>query len=782
MKCIVYHVLLLSLLTLCNGLGDPYKILGIPRSATVTEIRKAYKQLAKEWHPDKNNDPSAEDKFVEVTQAYELLTDPERRKQYDNFGRVEEPRPRPEYRRFDPMDELFAGSGFHFHYTDRDITLFHKLSITTRAYENMLTPKSSRTPYLILFYSDWCFACLHVEPVWRRVIEELEPIGVGIATVHAENEPMLARRVGVHSLPCLIFLIDGKTSVYKESLFSVQKVVEFVRNKLPYRLVPTIEGEEGMTNFLSGWADNKVRALVFQKNGPVRLRYLLIAFSYRDRVTFGFVQMNTPKGEEIRDKLQVPSDMDSLLLFNENTERPVASVSMSDIPVQTLHDIINSNKYLLLPRLSSQDLLDALCPALVLPRKRLCVLLVSQNTPYHDPHRQSLRKFAQESNYAPDKVRFMYIFQERQVDFVNALTSGTLSEGGPLEPLLGILWRRDQSHIKYEWLAEGQDWASYNTTKEHLEAALERLLHAAQAMPNEAVIGELIDEQAQGLLSKVISRILLSYDMLRDSLDKEHILPAISIIGTIVFILAAGYLMAYLMKLEESRVQEECASNKSKSSKSQTYQPQLKLHEMRAETYNGLVRLLRPGCRTILLLVDTQSRTKLLPKFHKIVWPYRKNKTLMFAYLNLDRDITWYRELLTLSLPEPRKLNINPRNCIGTVLSLNGLRKYFCMYHAKHPECVGSKGSKRMVQMTKQMSANSSMSIGSFMGFDDTSEDSDDSDIEQGVKNINQSGDKYSHVIFQENLLDGLPNWLDRLFEGTTHRYYVNYWPDFNAK
>lgn len=64
--------------------------------------------------------------------------------------------------------------------------------------------------------------------------------------------------------------------------------------------------------------------------------------------------MNIPGGGEIRDRLQVPSDMDSLLLFNENTERPVASVSMSDIPVQTLQDIINSNKYLLLPRLSSQ--------------------------------------------------------------------------------------------------------------------------------------------------------------------------------------------------------------------------------------------------------------------------------------------------------------------------------------------------------------------------------------------------------------------------------------------
>lgn len=45
-----------------------------------------------------------------------------------------------------------------------------------------------------------------------------------------------------------------------------------------------------------------------------------------------------------------------------------------------------------------------------------------------------------------------------------------------------------------------------------------------------------------------------------------------------------------------------------------------------------------------------------------------------------------------------------------------------------------------------------------------------------------QNGDKYSHIIFQENLLDGLPNWLDRLFEGSTQRYYINYWPEYTVK
>lgn len=69
-----------------------------------------------------------------------------------------------------------------------------------------------------------------------------------------------------------------------------------------------------------------------------------------------------------------------------------------------------------------------------------------------------------------------------------------------------------------------------------------------------------------------------------------------------------------------------------------------------------------------------------------------RNKTLLFAYLDVERHVTWYRRLLQLSLPEPRELQINPRNCVGTVLSLNGHRKYFCMFHAKHPE--STRGTK----------------------------------------------------------------------------------------
>lgn len=63
---------------------------------------------------------------------------------------------------------------------------------------------------------------------------------------------------------------------------------EFVRKKMPYKLVSVID-ENKVEEFLNGWEDNKVRGLIFEPRALVRLRYLITAFHFRDRVLFGYV-------------------------------------------------------------------------------------------------------------------------------------------------------------------------------------------------------------------------------------------------------------------------------------------------------------------------------------------------------------------------------------------------------------------------------------------------------------------------------------------------------------
>jgi len=68
---------------------DYYEVLGVPRNASDEDIKRVFRKLAKLYHPDCNREPGAEDKFKEINEAYQVLSDPEKRSRYDRYGRVD---------------------------------------------------------------------------------------------------------------------------------------------------------------------------------------------------------------------------------------------------------------------------------------------------------------------------------------------------------------------------------------------------------------------------------------------------------------------------------------------------------------------------------------------------------------------------------------------------------------------------------------------------------------------------------------------------------------------
>src|SRR3954454_12929918 len=68
---------------------DPYKTLGVDKKASDDDIKKAYRKLARQFHPDRNpDDPQAEERFKEIQAAYSILSDPQKRKEYDAGGGI----------------------------------------------------------------------------------------------------------------------------------------------------------------------------------------------------------------------------------------------------------------------------------------------------------------------------------------------------------------------------------------------------------------------------------------------------------------------------------------------------------------------------------------------------------------------------------------------------------------------------------------------------------------------------------------------------------------------
>lgn len=129
---------------------DYYQIMGVARGASQEEIKRAYRKLARKFHPDVSKEPNAEERFKELQEAYEVLKDPEKRAAYDQLGARwkagQEFRPPPDWGRDFEFSGGFAGGGEEADFSDFFASLFGAGSPFARAGRAGGGPRRAHAP------------------------------------------------------------------------------------------------------------------------------------------------------------------------------------------------------------------------------------------------------------------------------------------------------------------------------------------------------------------------------------------------------------------------------------------------------------------------------------------------------------------------------------------------------------------------------------------------------------------------------------------------------------
>ncbi|XP_041837206.1 dnaJ homolog subfamily C member 16-like [Melanotaenia boesemani] len=767
--------------------SDPYKILGVSRSASQAEIKRAYKSLAREWHPDKNKDPKAEDMFIKISKSYEILSNEERRSNFDRYGQMDENQPfgQSQHHGFRSFHNSFYFDESFFHFPRSRDFADSKYMLHHAQFNSDVLPDSYKRPYLIKVTSEWCFACIHIEPVWKDTVLELEPLGVGIGIVDLGYERRLANQLGAHRAPSIIGLVNGRLTFFHQAVVR-ELLRQFIEDLLPQKLVERIN-DNNYRAFLDSWhLENKPSLLLFDQVPVVPLLYKLTAFAFRDYIRFGYVDQGETHSTQLVRQFNINTYAPTMLLFKENTEKPVDVIQARGMKKQIMDEFVSNNKFLQVPRLVSQKLFDELCPVKQFHRRRkYCVLLITGEDEDFLPGNKAFLDFATVNK--KEVLRFAYVYQRKQQPLCQAL----LHNQAAVSPQVVILERRSQTgRVFYRSVSGG--WNGSEEDKYRLHEQLELLQKDPTYLSSDTTLPELNNEMAPIFIIQWMNAaydyILQIYDDLLYSNWRE-MMPILSLIFSALFILFGTVIIQAFSEPSESKPQnakpkkqptteaEEEAASRANTFSRPPKKDFVEVTELTDITYTSNLVKLRPGHINVVLVLTNASKNVLLRKFAKEVFSFSGTQTLHFSFLNADKHCLWMPSLLRSASAAGQSVSHlddeESSDYTGHVLALNGYKKYFCLFRPvftgddpndASSESSFSSDSKRKSRSRSRSSSHSRSRSHSW---------------EDGA--IPKRGSSRATSIEVHHKLDRLGLWMERLMEGTLPRLQVPAWPTLDT-
>lgn len=767
-----FLIVLILILQILSALAfDPYQILGVTQKASQADIKKAYKKLVRKWHPDKNKHPQAEDRFIEISKAYEILSQESKRSEYDAFGpggeNTDFPRHHEHRFRQHAGNFYFEESFMHFPFgsSDHQEPIDEKHLLHFSHYVNKVVPDSFKKPYLIKVISDWCFTCAHIEPVWKEVVEELEVLGVGIGVVHAGYERRLARHLGAQSTPSIIGVISGKISFFHNAVVP-ENLRQFVENLLPGNLVEKVTNKN-YVQFLSGWQqDNKPHVLLFDKIPDIPLPFKLTAFAHKDWFLFGYVHVGTRGAEEMTRQFNVNVHAPTILVFREYTDKPANAIQAPHMKKEAINNFFTQNKYLFATRLTNQKLFQELCPVKRSHRQRkYCVVLLTPEAAKSSQPFEAFLSFAKANSQ--DMLQFMHAYSDRQPEFANAFLPDSEAFRG--KSVVSILERRNMGgRVLFKTLQD--PWTGSESDKFVLLSYLEQLRKDSTLLSSEAVLPDLIDELAPMILVRwLFTAASCIADCLEDLYHNNwrEMIPLLSLAFSTIFVLFGTFIIQAFCDSnydreskhpDKRKAQEKAEKTVSSLTKESTSKVPRKgfveVTELTDVTYTSNLVRLRPGHMNVVLILSNSTKTSLLQKFALEVYTFTGSSCLHFSFLSLDKHREWLEYLLEFAqdaapIPNQYDKHFLDRDYTGYVLALNGHKKYFCLFKPQ-----------KTVEEEEALGACDP-----------------DPSLPEGESRGKPGGLAPKPL---KGKLSKLSLWMERLLEGSLQRFYIPSWPELD--
>nr|CAB3238848.1 dnaJ homolog subfamily C member 16-like [Phallusia mammillata] len=793
---------LLSIIQYCNGnhnVGkafDPYNILNVPKSADSLQIRKAYKNLVKEWHPDKNPSPEAQDRFIQIQQAYEILSNDDKRKQYDNQGFSTDAnqhwnsQQQPSF-----YDEFFTFSNefFNFDYAESS-----GKSISKRELYQKILPNSHVTPQVLYVYSTFCTQCIiTLKTSWKKAAADLEKLGLQTGTIDTTFSSRLASLLGVSRVPAIVVIFREQYSYFK-GIVSYENLKAFVNLQLPSDFV-TMVTSGTMDSFLhSVVVSDKPRSLLFSSNNRPTLLYSLMAVKHHQFIDFGFVSLLSPEAKQAAEKFHVYGKGPCLLLFKEDSLKPVVTLQSSDMPHGAVDNLLAANHFMTVPRLTSQVLFDDFCPPNKgKPHIQICAILATKLEPKVVMNlRRLVASAISEEERLYDWLKFMFVDVSVQSKFVKSLDP---NQEDLKIPQFFLLWKRSTTHGS----VSNHD-AKFLESETGGEYGFQKLLSVAlkisqqQLFKHEVNLTSLHDELAPNLLIRSLqfckSNVMKFIAIMFSLSDQEFM---IFLVMTITMFLSI-YSVLFKPKaphqtssnqteddLSDNDVEVDVAYEDEYEEENQQVFSGSSVVELDPTSYVSLVLRQERGHMTFVFLKRSSGDDDQTSEFINVMGVHARNPKFHLSFLNVKNFMSWYVELRRTSSAQPPGLKVDHQhrssedlsclhsntkiaqqsdlestlalNCMhGTVLAINGSKHWYCIF-------VPRKGRSLPVIQRKDSPKKVPHNFD-----DETSEGNDSTKPEVEVLAAPYTCNDYGNALMQ---------WMDRVCEGQMPRLYVRQWP-----